>query len=507
MSIDFKKYVNIISGVGGGNAVRQRDLIGRFISQNVLISPDAVLEFTGDIAGNVGAYFGTTSEEYKRAVDYAAYVSPSISNAKKISFSRWSEAGNDPTVIGNNTPKNLASIQAITAGSIVLTLGGVAYPVTAVNLSAPVSLAAVAAALQVAIRAANAALVTATVTYATNGPSRFTVAVPAAVGTIAITSTTTGVQDIGVKMGLTAAVGAINVSSSAPQTALEAFQKSIDITNNFGAAVFLDQLDLPEAEAVSAYNSTLNVMFMVLYGVAFADYQTWFDTLKTYAGTGVTLFDPVLYPNQWPEQFPATIVAATDYNKRNGVQNYMYKQGQNMAPLVTDTTVSNALDAARINYYGQTQTAGQKIEFYQRGVLMGLATAPVDMNVFANEAWLKDYCGAQLMSLQLSIARLAANESGKAQVLNTLQGPIDAALFNGVISVGKPLTNIQKIFIESITGDDKAWYAVQNVGYVVSAKIETYVTTDDRTEYKITYSLIYSKDDAVRLIEGTHTLI
>lgn len=507
MSINFKKYVNIVSGVGGGNVVRQRDLIGRFISSNPLISPDSVLEFTGDIAANVGAYFGTASEEYKRAVDYAAYVSPSIANAKKISFSRWSEAGNDPKVIGNDIGKSLASIQAITAGSIVVRYQNIDYPVNAVNLSAPASLAAVAAALQVAIRAANAALATATVTYATDGPSRFTLAIPAGTGKLDVRSVTTGVQDIGIKLGLSVASGAIDITSSLPQTALDAFMKSIDITNNFGAAVFQDTLDLSEATAISAYNASLNVMFMVSYGVTLADYQTWFDALKSYAGTALTLIDPVQYPNEWPEQFPATILAATDYNKRNGVQNYMFKQGQNMTPLVTDTTLSNALDAARINYYGETQTAGQKIDFYQRGLLMGLATAPVDMNVFANEAWLKDFCGSRCMSLQLTLSRLPANVSGVATVLNALQEPIDAALKNGVISVGKPLTNINKIYIEDITGDPLAWYAVQNVGYVVSATVESYVTTDGRTEWKIVYSLIYSKDDAVRLIEGTHTLI
>lgn len=507
MSINFKKYVNIISGVGGGNAVRQRDLIGRFITSNPLVSPDAVLEFTGDIAANVGTYFGTNSEEFKRASNYAAYVSPSIAAAKKISFSRWSEAGNDPKIIGNNDPKSLAGIQAITAGSFNVRLAGITYAVVGLNLSVPASMAAVAAALQVAIRAANAALATATVTYATDGPSRFTVTVPAAVGKMDIVSITSGVQDVGIKLGLSAVANAISIASSAPQTALDAFVKSIDITNNFGTVLFLDALDLPEVEAIASYNSALNVMYMYAVPVAFADYQTWFAALKSYAGIGLTLMDDVNYPDEFPDQIPATIMAATDYTKRNGVQNYMFKQFTNVTPLVTDTLMSDNLDASRVNYYGETQTAGQKIDFYQRGVLMGLATAPVDMNVYANEAWLKDYCGSQIMSLQLSLSRLAANLSGVAQVLNILQKPIDDSLFNGVISVGKPLTPVQKVFIESITGDALAWYKVQNVGYVVSAKVESYVTVDGRTEYKITYSLIYSKDDAVRLVEGTHTLI
>jgi len=58
-----------------------------------------------------------------------------------------------------------------------------------------------------------------------------------------------------------------------------------------------------------------------------------------------------------------------------------------------------------------------------------------------------------------------------------------------------------------ITGDDLAWYQVQNTGYWLNADIQPYVTVDSRTEYKIVYVLIYSKDDAVRKVEGSHILI
>lgn len=505
MAIDFKKYVRIISGVGGGNAVRRRDLIGRIITSNALVSPDAVLEFSS--ADNVGVYFGTTSEEYQRAVDYFAYVSPSIAAAKRISFSRWAETGSDPKIIGNNDPKVLAQLQAVTAGTFTLRLGATDYAVGPVNLAAEASLAAVAAALQVVIRAANAALITATVAYAADGPSRFTVTLPAGAAKMEIRSVSTGVQDVALKSGLSVAAMAISIAPVAAQTPLDAFTASANITDNFGSFLFLDDLTIEEVERVAADNSARNVMFMFCQRVSRDDATDWYNTLKSYAGIGLTLMDKVLFPGEWPDQIPMVQMAATDYNKRNSVQNYMFKQFQNVSPMVTETPDSDALDAIRINYYGETQTAGQKIDFYQRGKLMGLATAPVDMNVYANEAWLKDYCGSQIMSLQLSIARLPANTSGIAMVLNILQAAIDAALFNGVISVGKLLTPVQKVFIEGITGDGLAWLKVQNVGYVVSAAVETQVGTDGSTEYLITYSLIYSKDDAVRLVTGTHTLI
>lgn len=504
MSIAFSRYVRIISGVGGGAGVRQRDLIGRIITSNIFASPDSVLEFQS--AEAVATYFGSASEEYLRAVDYFGYISPSISNAKKLSFSRWSEAGNGAAVIGNNDAKTLADLQTVNAGAFDITLNGVVTHVTLIDLSAAASLAAVAAAVQARVIAAGFA--GATVTYATEGPNRFTVQLAAAsLGSISITSVSVGVQDAAFKMGLNAAANAVNIAGVAAQTALDAFRAGIDVSDNFASFLFIDDLDLTEVEALAAYNDALNVKFMFTARVTAANRQTWFDALSGYSGIGLTLMDDATYPGEWPDQVPMTILAATDYNKRNSVQNYMYRQLQNLTPLVTTDANADIYDPLRINYYGQTATAGQKISFYQRGKLMGLATDPVDMNVYANEIWLKDYAGTQIMGLQLGVSRVPANDTGRAMILGILQPVIDAALFNGTISVGKLLTAQQKIFIEQQTGDDLAWREVESVGYILSCVITQEVQPDSSIEYVANYTLIYSKDDAIRKVNGTHQLI
>jgi hypothetical protein len=200
------------------------------------------------------------------------------------------------------------------------------------------------------------------------------------------------------------------------------------------------------------------------------------------------------------------ILAATDYTRVNAVQNYMYQQFA-LTPTVTTTAESDRLDGLRVNYYGRTQTAGQQIDFYQRGTLMGLATDPIDMNVYANEQWLKDSAGAEIMTLLLALSEVSANSQGRGEVLTTLQGTIDQALNNGVISIGKALTTIQKLYITNASGSADAWHQVQSIGYWVDCVIQSYVTVDDRTEYKAVYLLIYAKDDAIRKVEGTHTLI
>ena len=500
MSIAFTKYVRIISGVGGGAGVRQRDLIGRIITSNALVSPDAVLEFTS--AADVGTYFGTATEEYRRALDYFGYVSPAIAAPRVLSFSRWSEAGNGAAVVGGNDAKTLAALNAVAAGAFDITLNGVVSHVVAIDLSAAASLAAAAATVQAAVIAAGHA--GATVTYA---PNRFTVQLAAAsLGAISITAVSVGVQDVAGIMQLTAP-DAINVAGVGAQTAIDAFNKSAEISDNFGSFLFTDDLDLAETEAIAAANDALNVKFMFLQRVTAANVATWYAALLGYSGIGLTLMDDTLYPDEWPDQLPMAILGATDYNKRNAVQNYMFRQGQNLTPLVTTTADSDLYDGLRVNYYGQTATAGQKLSFYQRGKLMGLPTDPVDMNVYANEMWLKDFAGAQIMSLQLGVSRIPANDTGRSMILNILQPVIDRALFNGTISVGKLLTPVQKVFVSQQTGDDEAWREVENIGYVLSCVIEPFVLPDSSTEYKAVYQLIYAKDDAIRLVEGTHSLI
>jgi hypothetical protein len=152
---------------------------------------------------------------------------------------------------------------------------------------------------------------------------------------------------------------------------------------------------------------------------------------------------------------------------------------------VDKTSNSDALDALRCNYYGVTQTAGQYLAFYQRGLLMGGASAPTDMNTYyANEVWLKDLAGTQIMLLLLSLQKVSANERGRAQIINILLPCIDAALTNGAISVGKPLTPTQKAFITEETGDADAWRQVLDKGFWLDCAIKTEVmTTDGRTEY------------------------
>lgn len=499
MAISFTRYVDITSGVGGGAGVRQRDLIGRIFSTNELIPTKSLIEF--DNADDVLTYFGAGSEEYDRAAFYFGWISKNITKARKLAFARWADVATAPQVFGKPANYSLTTLQAITAGQFTLQMGADSNLISGLDFSGAVSLAAVASILQTAIQAETGAQFTAaTVTYDSIRKSFNLVGgSTAAPATISVTAGAS--NDVAAAIGWLA--GAILSDGVAAETVTEVLSESTDASNNFGSFLFMPALTIEQVEEAATWNATQNVLFQYCVPVSADDASDYYDTLKGYQGTGVTLSG---IAGEYPEMIPMMILAATDYSRRNSTQNYMFQQF-NVTPSVTRNLEKNIYDPLRVNYYGRTQSAGQFIDFYQVGVLMGLATNPTDMNTYANEQWLKDAAGAAIMSLLLSLAKVSANASGRAQLIATVQSVVQQALFNGTISVGKPLDNTQKQFIIAQTGDELAWLQVQNIGYWLDCALQSYVTVDNRTEWKAVYTLIYSKDDVIRKVEGSHQLI
>lgn len=499
MAIAFTKYVDITSGVGAGAGVRLRDLIGRLFTTNELVPTKTIVEFTK--IEEVGEYFGTSSEEYARAQFYFSFISKSITRAKRIAFARWADTATAPQIFGNKQTFSLAAIEAIEDGTFDLTLGGDTYTIT-VDFSGALSLGDVATLIQTQIRAADIAALwaSATVTYdAVRGSFNFE---GGAVGpnVVVVEEGTTGTPIAGIIGWLN---GAILSDGVAAESLTDTLTESTDASNNFGSFLFVDPLTIEEHEEVAAWNTTQNVLFQYMVPVSKANAALWSAALIDYAGVALTISQVV---GEYPEMCPMILLAATDYARRNSTQNYMF-QIFNLTPSVTTTAESNTFDNLRVNYYGQTQTAGQFIQFYQRGKLTGLPVNPVDQNVYANEQWLKDAAGAAIMELLLNLPKVSANARGRGQLLTTLQSVINRALFNGTISIGKVLTNTQKLFITELTGDPDAWQQVFNIGYWVDAVIERRVQQDDSVEFVAVYTLIYSKDDVIRKVEGSHVLI
>lgn len=495
MSISIRRYVDISSGVAAAAGVARRELIGRFFSESLKVPGDAVVEI--DSASEAISLFGANSSEALAATAYFGYVSKSTSRAKKLSFARWAKTASEARIFGGRVSASLATLKAIVAGTMDVTVGGQVATLTAVDLSGANSYADAAALLQTAFRTElGSQFTTSTVVYdAVAGAFNFTSSDDGPAG---IEVTTPGTLAGPLAWGATA-IFSPGVAAATPVEAVTASQSG---STNFGSFLFLSALTDDELVAVSAWNAAQNVEYLFSARVTSTNAAAISAATIGNLGTGLTLAP---LATEFDEVLPMAIMAATNYSRRNAAQNYMYQQGA-LSPKVTNDADADVYDNLRVNYYGVTQTAGQLLAFYQRGVLTGTNTAPTDMNTYANEIWLKDAARVALLGAFMALPRVPANEEGRSVLLGVLQGPIDQALINGTISIGKPLSEVQKIAIADITDDVDAWHQIQGIGYWLDVVIHPVVVAG-KTEFQADYVLVYAKDDAVRKVNGEHILI
>lgn len=505
MPISETRYVDITSAVGANDNIPTRNLGANFITENPLVPTGGHVDFSS--ADDVLAYFGSGSAEYARAAFYFGWISKVATAPQLIRYTRWANIAVAPQIFGATGPQSVASYTGISAGAFVLTLGGVTNTINGLNFTGATTLAGIAAIIQTAIRAKTGSLWTAaTVTY---DPTRqsFDLTGGATGAADIFVAAGSGGSDVAAQLGWLSATAILSDGADA-QTITDVLADSSNQDNNFGSFGFIPTLDEPSILEAATWNNTQNVVYMYSVPVTSSNAVALQDVLIGLAGNTPTLTDPTNFPNEFDEMIPMMVLAATDYTRPNAVQNYMFQRDFNLTPKVNTDQDANTYDALRVNYYGQTQTAGVLRQFYQRGYMNGPSNAPQDQNTYANEMWFKDAMSAGILSLLLDVSEVPANLTGRSMLLTTAQATIDQAIFNGTISVGKSLTVQQQLFITQITNDPRAWKQVQNNGYWFDIEIVAYTNTNNGlTEYKAVYTLVYGKSDAIRFVQGSDDLI
>ena len=499
MSISISRYVLITSAVAGAQTIDTQKLIGRRFVDNPLLPIGTILTVR---QGGAEDYFGS-GPEAAFANQYFSYISPPpASQAPALQFASIAASSRPARLYAGELTQTLAQLKTITTGALDISVYGTTYNVTAIDLSTATDLDDVASTITAEITAEAGGAV-ATVTYnALRGAFEVVASSVVDDGIIDITSNV-GV-DVGAATGFLAAARIVSPASNA-QSPKEALMASEDVSDSFGSATFATAVTLDQAKELSAYVSAANVKYMVLYSVPDKPTaSTWYAGLSDYASTGLILNGT---PGEYKEALPQAIMAATDYTRRNAAVNYMFRQsGGGLTPDVRNDVDADYYDNLRVNYYGQTATAGQDISFFQRGVLMGGGTAPTDMGVHANEQWLKAYLRARLMALLVNTVRVPANLDGRGMVLAVVQEGVDRAIFNGTILLGKTLTALQQVSITQITGDPLAYHDIEIGGYWADAQI-VQETVNGTEQYICKYTLVYAKGDSIRKVEGSHNLI
>lgn len=506
MVLPLSKYAEITSGVAGTGSIRERELIGRLWTTNYLSPTQSIIEF--ESADQVGDYYGFDSTEYARAEFYFGWISKSITRAQKISFARWVNLDTAPMIFGFQADYDYNDFVGISDGSFNMVDGATVNAVTGIDFTTVTSLTDVAAELETAIQAlATGYYTAATVTY--NATTKRFEFVGGVTGTTAAISATANGAGTSIVNMIGWGSGAIYSKGSGEETLAETLAFSDETNDNFASIAFVDVLTEDQYVECAEWLSTTNNKYMLCVADDVDALDPVDYILEGYAGVGVTATNSIA--TEFPEMIPMIVAASTDYNNVNASKNYMYQTFPTVSALLFNgeylgPTEATALEGARINFYAATQTAGQYRAFYQRGVLQGGPNNPSDMNVYVNEIWLKARAEFSIMNLLLTLEEISADDEGRAQLIAILQQDVaNPAIDNGVITVGKTFTSTQKEAISQITGDNLAWQQVQNNGYWLNVVIVPVI--GETTEYKAVYTLVYSKDDVIRKVEGRHVLI
>lgn len=499
MAISQSKYVDITSGQGGQASAAYKELIGRFLSNSPKLAAKTVKELPS--AADVGLFFGYQSEEYYAAQTYFNYLSPRMRKPSKISFYRVTLEGLAAFLYGTSAPATLAQLKAVTSGSFNLSLGGVSADITGLDFSAANDYGAAAQSIEAKIRAAQTAdsWKNATVEFnALDNAFVITSGDKIEGEVIMPLSAAQSGTDISSMLGLSQGQNPIVSYGAARQTAAQMFDEMQNISNNF--ATFADLTGTVGKSDMAKFASLSNITRMASIPVTPENAAQIQSETADYSGTALVLNK---FTGERPEIIPMAIAASTDYDALNGVVSYDFKKFAGVSPSVTSDEDYTLYNGLKINFYGATQQAGQPVSFFQHGYLQG---SPSDMGVYVNEIWLKDHIATDFINYMISVPAWSAGTKGKAAGDAIIMQNVELAKRNGTILQGKPLTNTQKAYILSLTDDAEAWRKVQEEGYYFTSEIVNETAENGTEQFVYKYTLIYSKGDIIRKVEGTHIL-
>ena len=501
MPISQKKYIDITTYAVTEKELNRKSLVTRIFTTNELLPNNTVAVFYN--SDTVKTYFGVNSDEYKFAKKYFDYIQSNSNSSKEISFARYTTSAVAAQLIATKQSATLAQFKEITAGSIHVSINGVGTDLTEIDLSGCSDLAAVATALQTAIRAytaGEAAFTGAVVAYdATKGIFKLTGGVNGDCSIEAASAAASG-TDLSALLKWNADNKPIISNGVDARTLTQFLDNDSQLSNNFGSFAFFGITSQADIVEIAQWNHNKDVQYMYSLSVNASNYEAIQNAVKDFDGVALT-YD---IHNDMAYYMPMVLMAITDYDKTDGVINYMFKKFPNDLPSVLDDETSNMLDSLRINYLGSTSQGNSTLSFYQPGYLQG--SIP-DIGVYSNEIWLKDYIVTEGLLLLLNKNRVPANNNGKNMFIAILQATANKALNNGTIDSGKTLDSSEISYVTSIAdGDVTAYKNVEQNGYWYNVKI---IKESVGNTYKnvLKYILIYTKGESIRKIEGSHILV
>ena len=469
-------------------------LNGLFLTTNALIPAGGVMGFS--TADDVAAFFGSASEEYRVATVYFAGYKNSFKKPRQVFFGSRVNAAAGAWLRGSKYAGTLAQLQAVTSGTLTLTINGTECAVTGISLASATSYSAVASAIQTKL----AAVVQNTTCTYSSQTGAFQISSP----TTGAASTITYCEDstLATLLGLTQEKGAVLSQGSDALAVADNMRSIRGATENWATFTYLYSASDDEILDLSAWASAQGVEYLFVAWSTDSNLKNQVDTVSIAyklkeANAGATT---LIFGDQPYAAFIMGTAASIDWDRTQGAITFAFKSQDGLVPTIDNATEATTLLGKKCNLYGTYATRNDDFVFLYDSNMFG------DYNFidpFVNSIWFNNALQVAIMQGLAQSPRVPYNEDGYTLIRSWCQDPINRARRNGVIDPGVNLSEAQKTELIREAGLDIT-SNLQTDGYylqVVDGGPQTRTTRD--TPY---CSLFYSYAGSVHRVELASTL-
>lgn len=453
MTIPASSKVKINPGVlnaGGAGLV----LNALFMTESLLMPTGTVLSFApgpqGNLNQNVAAFFGIGSPEALAASFYFLGYRNATQSPSAMLFAAYNVAARAGFLTsGSFANVTLAELQAISAGTLTLSIAGVPITSASIDLSAASSFS-------------NAA----TLILAGFTTPGFTVTWSALTSQFVFTNTATGASStitfattdaFATALKLTSATGATLSQGAIADTPATAMANAVQESQNWVSMVTLFEPNLSNKQLFAAFFNAANNQYAWLAWDSDAQASVENATepfgvlAKTAAYNGVACIsgDPAAVPvgNTLAAMvlnvacFLAGAIASVNFQQTNGRVTFDFLSQNGLLPTCSNGQTSANLLANGYSYYGAFATRNQGFIFFDNGNMPGEFPW---LDQLIDEIWMYDQFQVALLTLLTNIGSAAYNAPGYGSIRTSLVGgPIAAAINFGAIRTGVTLDSDQ----------------------------------------------------------------
>lgn len=472
LSEDFKIIPGVVSPAG--DAV---DANGLMLTDNELIPVGKVQSFYQD--SDISALMGSESKEFLAGQQYFnGYDNSSVIPGELLMYRLVTTPVAGYLLSGSLKGVTLASLKAIPAGTITLTVDGTSVTSTSIDLSSATSFSGIADEIETGIGASKVSVEWLPIA------NRFIIRSATTGSTSEVSYASVGSLATGLK--LTQATAAIVSAGSAAVSMADMMDSITNSNQNWIPFESLVDLDEDQNTELCAWTNAQNSRFVFVYHESSAE--------ATIPNNPDCFFQKVVVTNGYEGIFPIygsylygtmplAYSGSIDFSRTNGRVSFKFRAFSGLAPNVTDLATAKALKSNGYNFYGAYGLNKTMKQYASDGAISGKF---LWLDSFIDQVWINANLVSAYAELFTDNQSYAFNANGYGAVQAATIDPAELAVTFGAIQKGVTLDASQIRRVNNTVGKDIS-SILYSQGWYLNIPTQTGAARIDRNLQGVTF--------------------